>query len=180
MVTQPFLTTDRLWIRDWNPEDDAVQAFEIYGDPEVTTWLGGGSSSTIVAVQKRLQRYVDNYAVTGQDSKTGCWAIVEKSSQEIVGNILLIPLPDRDYKPSSDSEIGWHFRRKSWGQGYATESARAIMDYGLGVLKLSAIHAVTMPDNARSIRVTQRLGMRPLGLTQAYYGGLKLLLFRSP
>ncbi|MEQ8463257.1 MAG: GNAT family N-acetyltransferase [Coleofasciculus sp. E1-EBD-02] len=73
--------------------------------------------------------------------------------------------------------MGWHFRRVSWGKGYATEAARGIIAYGFNTLQLPVLYAVVHPDNKRSIRVTQRLGMTPMGLTNRYYG-VQLLLFK--
>ncbi|NEQ54345.1 MAG: GNAT family N-acetyltransferase, partial [Leptolyngbya sp. SIO3F4] len=64
---------------------------------------------------------------------------------------------------------GWHFRPASWGYGYATEAARAILGYGFKQLQLSNIYAVTTPDNIRSQRVMGRLGMQSLGFTDDYY-----------
>lgn len=168
------LTTDRLLIRDWDPEQDADAAIAIYGDPAVTQWIGDKSlDTTAEAVRARLQRYRDRAVVPG----LGCWAVVHQDTQQPLGTVLLIPLPDKNNAPSGDIEIGWHFSPASWGQGYATEAARAVMAYGFETLKLSKIFAVTLGDNARSIRVTGRLGMVDLGLSEDYYGGFRLRLF---
>ena len=56
-------------------------------------------------------------------------------------------------------EIAWRLVFDHWGKGYATEAARAVIDEGFGRLGLDAIVAVTTPDNARSRRVMDRLGM---------------------
>ena len=170
-----WLKTDRLLIRDWQPKQDATAAIAIYGNPTVTQWIGDKSlDTTVEAVQARLKRYCDR---TARFPNLGCWAVTEQATQTIVGTLLLIPLPDRDNAPSGKIEIGWHFRPESWGQGYATEAARSILMYGFKNLALSAIYAVTLLDNLPSIRVTQRLGMADLGITQDYYGGHPLRLF---
>jgi RimJ/RimL family protein N-acetyltransferase len=169
--------TDRLVIRDWQPQQDALQAFEIYGDPEVTRFIGNSQTEeSVEAVRDRLQKTVDYYHSLGNG--TGSWAIVEKETAQIVGAILLKQLPDQDSIPTQDYEIGWHLRRLSWGKGYATEAGRGIVDYGFRVLQLPVLYAVVKPENARSIRVTQRLGMTPLGRSDNYYGGVELLLFQ--
>jgi ribosomal-protein-alanine N-acetyltransferase len=170
------LETKRLLIRDWIPEVDAQAAIAIYGNPAVTQWIGDQSlDTTVEAVQARLQRYRDRAA---RFPGLGCWAVVRQATQTVIGTLLLMPLPDRDHQPSHDVEIGWHFCPESWGQGFATEAAQAVMDYGLAHLKLPAVYAVTLPNNEPSIRVTQRLGMADLGLSRAYYGGYELRLFR--
>lgn len=171
-------TTDRLLIRRWHPLQDAHDALEIYGDPEVVCWLSDQHPLTnLFAAQQKLQRYVDRFEA--KDSRIGCWAVVEPHLESVIGNVLLIPLPDRNYQATENYEIGWHFRQSSWGNGYATEAAEAILNYGLETLGLPGIYAVTLPDNVRSISVMQRLAMCFLGKTQNYYGGRELLLFRK-
>lgn len=170
------LVTERLLIRDWVPEQDAEAAIAIYGDSRVTKWIGDKSlDTTVAAVQTRLQRYRDRAA---NFSGLGCWAVATQDSQIIIGTMLLMPLPNRANNPSGKIEIGWHFCPASWGQGYATEAAQAVMDYGFKQLALPEIYAVTLLENARSVRVTQRLGMTDLGISEDYYGGFRLRLFR--
>jgi RimJ/RimL family protein N-acetyltransferase len=57
-------------------------------------------------------------------------------------------------------EIGWRLAREHWGQGYATEAARAWLAHGFEVLELAEIVAFTDAGNARSLAVMARLGMR--------------------
>jgi ribosomal-protein-alanine N-acetyltransferase len=56
-------------------------------------------------------------------------------------------------------EIGWRLCRAHWGQGYATEAARAALAFGFEQAGLNEIVALTVPDNARSRAVMERLGM---------------------
>jgi RimJ/RimL family protein N-acetyltransferase len=57
------------------------------------------------------------------------------------------------------TEVGWWLPYAQWGNGYATEGARAALDYAFGTLGRSEIVAMTTPVNLRSQRVMQRLGM---------------------
>ncbi|MBD2515444.1 GNAT family N-acetyltransferase [Nostoc sp. FACHB-973] len=172
-----LLETDRLIIRSWIPERDAEQAFAIYSDPEVTYFLGNGSRVT--SIESQRQRLIENIERSQRrNNGTGSWAIIEKEATTIVGTILLKQLPDKDGLPTQDYEVGWHLRRASWGKGYATEAARGILSYGFNVLNLPVIYAVVNPENHASIRVTQRLGMKPVGSTKKYYG-IELLLFEQ-
>ncbi|MGA7934929.1 MAG: GNAT family N-acetyltransferase [Kovacikia sp.] len=160
--------TERLIIRDWVPAEDSKQAFEIYGDPNVTRFIGSGKPEESLATQQaNLQRMVARFAEL--KNGTGLWAIVEKNTSQIVRAILLKQLPDNAGQPTQDYEIGWHLKQAAWGKGYATEAVRAAIDYGFTVLKLPIIYAIVKPQNHASIRVTQRLGMQPLGLTNQYY-----------
>jgi [ribosomal protein S5]-alanine N-acetyltransferase len=166
--------TPRLLIRSWNLETDVEPAYEIYGNPEVTHFLKTKVDS--LATQRAiLQRWV-NRAIELNDG-TGLWAMVHKETGEIVGTIILIRLPDNDGKLTQDYEIGWHLKRSTWGKGYATEAAKAILAYGFQQLGLPVIYAVVNPLNTASIRVTQRLGMTPLGRCDRYYN-LELELFQ--
>lgn len=161
--------TDRLLIRDWLPQEDAEQAFEIYGDPIVMQFIGSGKIEESIETQRlSLQRIVSRYAEV--NNGTGAWAIAEKSSGQVVGTVILKQLPDGDGQLTQDYEIGWNLRQASWGKGYATEAARPAIAYGFQSLNLPIIYAVTHPANQASIHVTQRLGMTPLGRTQKYYG----------
>lgn len=158
------LITNRLIIRNWRPIYDAQQASDIYGDSRVVRWLQGNPDSSIQVTQERLQRYCER-TVNG----LGVWAVVEKAIDRTIGSILLVSLPNNDKTDSGKIEIGWHFRTASWGYGYATEAANAILDYGFKQLQLPHIYAVTTPDNIRSQRVMTRLGMRSLGFTDDHY-----------
>ncbi len=166
--------TERLILRNWIPEEDAPQAFEIYGDPEVMQFIRPPDVS-VEAVRLRLEERMK----LGRDRNngTGSWAVLEKETQQLLGGILLVQLPDNDGVPTSDYEIGWHFRKAAWGHGYATEAAQEILAYGFTILQRPVLYAVVRPENQRSIRVTQRLGMNFLGTTHQYYG-VELLLFQ--
>ncbi|PLZ99823.1 GNAT family N-acetyltransferase, partial [Fischerella thermalis CCMEE 5328] len=76
--------TDRLIIRTWVPEQDAEQAFQIYGDHEVTRFLITKVDS-VESSRNLLQRWVTNFAQL--NNGTGLWAIALKDSREIVGTI---------------------------------------------------------------------------------------------
>ena len=170
-----YLETNRLVIRDWQLEQDAEAAIAIYGDPAVTQWIGDKSlDTTVEAVKARLQRYRDRAAA---QPGLGCWVVVTQVPPTVIGTLLLMPLPNKANQPSGHIEIGWHFKPASWGQGYATEAALAGMAYGFETLALPALYAVTLLNNDRSVRVTQRLGMTDLGISEDYYGGYQLRLF---
>jgi RimJ/RimL family protein N-acetyltransferase len=72
-----------------------------------------------------------------------------------LGWILLTPLD----AVGPDIEIGWRFRRDAWGAGFATEAARAILDHAFGALGLAEVIADIHPENARSVRVAENIGL---------------------
>jgi [ribosomal protein S5]-alanine N-acetyltransferase len=157
--------TQRLIIREWNPWADSEYAFEMYSNPEVTRFLLTKVSS-VEEAQKLLERWVGIFA--NRNNGSGQWAIALKETQEVIGMIALMQLRDGETL-TQDYEIGWHLKQAAWGQGYATEAAKAVLEYGFNNLKLSVIYSVVHPENAASIRLVERLGMRQVGYTSRYY-----------
>lgn len=166
--------TERLIIREWQLKEDATAALKIYGNPHVTKFLRSIRPDT-VAVCEYLSQKLEKYRLL--NNGTGWWAITQKNTGEIVGSVILQLLPDAEGNPTSDYEIGWHLSYDHWGKGYATEAAQRVLEYGFQELQLPLIYAVAHPDNLASVRVTQRLGMIPMGRTNQYHG-CELLLFR--
>jgi len=144
MVT---LETDRLLLRMFQQSDlDAYAAMS--ADPEVMRFLGG-------KVLNRNEAWRSMAQVCGhwQLRGYGMWAVVEKASGEMVGRVgCLHP------EGWPGFEIGWTLRREFWGQGYATEAARAAFDWAFEKLGIPHIISLIAPSNVRSIRVAERLG----------------------
>lgn len=158
--------TDRLIIRTWNPQADAEQAFYIYSDPEVTRFIITKVDS-VESSENLLKRWITKSQELNNGS--GFWAILPKETEEIVGTIILIQLRDENEQLTPNYEIGWHLKKSAWGKGYATEAAKAILDYGFKTLKLPVIYSIARSENTNSLRVIQRLGMTPVGRTTKYY-----------
>jgi RimJ/RimL family protein N-acetyltransferase len=70
---------------------------------------------------------------------------------------LAVPRFDSPFMPCV--EIGWRLAAEHWGRGYATEGARAALDFGFQRLSLDEIVSYTVPDNVRSRRVMEKIGM---------------------
>jgi RimJ/RimL family protein N-acetyltransferase len=164
--------TDRLIVRPWTlDEADVERVFDTYSRWEVARWLGA---------QPRALRTRDEAAVAIErwatrstlDGRGGVWAAQVRSTGVVAGSILLVPLPEpadgSDAEAPGAVEVGWHLHPDSWGHGYATEGARAALEFGFAG-GLREIYAVVRPDNERSLAVCRRLGMTPLGLTTRWY-----------
>ena len=190
--------TERLTLRpyDSDSDNDVADAYAIYADPEVVRYLSGQVCPDPETQRARLRECRAFY--TTLNNGTGVWAIASRETNRIVGTALLKQLPrstpefehgtaaSHAFASSTnpadltdDVEVGWHLARAHWGHGYATEAARALVDYGFETLHLDSIHAVVNPANIASIRVTHRLGMTPLGRTRKYYNA-EVELFRLP
>lgn len=158
----PVIETARLFLRIWSL-DDVEAAYEIYRDPEVMRFIGNGAPiHDIEETRRRVQRRIDHQERHG----FGFWAMIEKASGQLVGACGLKHLEDN----GPEIEVGYHLARAVWGRGYATEAARASLDYGFRWLALDRIVGVVHPANRASQRVLEKIGMTLEG-TGHYYGG---------
>lgn len=85
----------------------------------------------------------------------GLWAVEVPGLAPFIGFTGLQVTPFRE----EWIEIGWRLAREHWGRGYATEAARAALDYAFDTLKLDEVVSMTVPGNARSRRVMEKLGL---------------------
>ena len=157
-VGEELLRTERLRLRPWTTSAaDLDRLTDIYGRAEVTRWLGGPPSLTAEEIVARWS------AVAARDDRFGCWAI-ELLDTTVAGTILLKPLPNG----VGEVEVGWHLHPDSWGHGYATEAARAVIERAFEA-GLPEVYAVVRPGNEASLAVCRRLGMQPLGRFRRWY-----------
>ncbi len=165
------LETERLIIRNWkiSSRGDIMGAFAVYSDPLVLRYFPAAKPIASMAEMKDVLRQRLDTNKTFSPGQ-GVWAVEEKAERRVVGTALLKPLPDAHGNPTPEIEVGWHLRRDAWGKGFATEFGQALLKYGFEELKLPELYAVVFPANTQSLRVTQRLKMKPLGLTSKYYG----------
>jgi ribosomal-protein-alanine N-acetyltransferase len=149
----------RLRLRMFTPEDlDALCV--IAADPEVMRYIGDGKPLTREEVELNLVSIISGFRRRG----FGRWAVVRKDSGALVG---YCGLTYGNHEVGV--EIAYMLARGEWGKGFASEAARACLRYGFELLGLDSIAGLTRPDNLRSRRVMERLGMRYVRDGQ-YYG----------
>ncbi|MCC2545425.1 GNAT family N-acetyltransferase [Hymenobacter sp. BT175] len=152
---QIFAETERLLLRELLPTD-APGMFELDSDPEVHRYLGNQPVTTIEQSEALIafvrQQYIDN--------GMGRWAVVEKQTGEFIGwaGLKLVEGPTNGRTGYPD--LGYRFIRRAWGRGYATEAARASLQYGFDVLRLPAIYAIADVQNQGSNHVLRKVGLR--------------------
>ncbi len=155
------IETARLLIRPFEKTDEDIAAIhKLFSDPEVVKYIGGVLSDTIEKTIERVVRWIGFQEQYGYS----CWAVIEKSSGDVIGDCGLFPLENK----GPEVELGYDFRRDCWGKGYATEAARACLDYGFNELKLDYIIAVVFPENIASRRVLEKCGMTQRGMRHYY------------
>jgi RimJ/RimL family protein N-acetyltransferase len=143
----PRLETERLFMREWRQEDLAPFA-AILADPEVMKYLGGATLSTDDS-WRNMARGAGQWLLRG----FGAWAVVRKSDQAVMGRVgLLYP------EGWPGLEVGWTLGRPYWGQGYATEAARAAMNYGFLTQNVTGLISMIDPENKASQAVAVRIG----------------------
>jgi RimJ/RimL family protein N-acetyltransferase len=160
------LRTARLRLRAWTTSaDDLARLTDVYSREEVSRWLGGPPS---VPMAELVARWA---AVHDLDPRFGCWAIERAGGAAgrdgpapVAGTVLFKPLPNG----VGEVEVGWHLHPDSWGHGYATEAATAVIERGFQA-GLPEVYAVVRPGNEASLAVCRRLGMAPLGRFRRWY-----------
>jgi RimJ/RimL family protein N-acetyltransferase len=167
----PTLETDRLWLRPWSLTD-ADEYARILADPEVMRYMGSGlrygAKRRIVSLVgvsgARARRTIGLLADHWRRHGFGAWAVEEKASGALIGQIGLVHHPDWIADPAK-VEIGWMLALDAWGRGFATEGARASLAYAFEQLRMERIISISKPANRRSERVMQRLGLSFAGRT---------------
>ena len=145
------LQTGRIVLRRLTT-DDAFFIRELVNEPSWIRYIGDrGVRSEDDARAYLLRGPIAMYERHG----FGLWMCELRASAEPLGICGLIK---RD--TLEDVDIGFAFLPRFWGQGYAREAAAAVLDYGREVLELDRIVAITSPDNAPSIRLLEKLGLR--------------------
>ncbi len=157
------METTRTRLRLWTPAD-ADRILDLYSRWEVAKWLG--ADPKVMQTREQAEATAERWGErSAGDDAFGFWAVERKSDGVVAGTQLLVPLQGGE---DDEVEIGWHFHPDSWGQGLASESARAVLHHGWSY-GLPEIHAVVRAGNEPSIAVCTRIGMTQLGLTTQYY-----------
>lgn len=142
-----ILQTDRLILREFEITD-AEKMWELNSDPEVIQYTGDAPFDSEDQARDFLVVYNDY-----QENGYGRWAVIEKKTHEFIGWCGL-KLNEEGFV-----DIGFRFFKKAWNQGYATESAKACLDFGFKVLNLEEIIGRSARENIASIRVLKKLNM---------------------
>ncbi|MGD1905967.1 MAG: GNAT family N-acetyltransferase [Leptolyngbyaceae cyanobacterium] len=151
MVNETSLRTPRLRLRPWQSGDRAPFA-ALNADPLVTACLPGQLS------RAESDALVDRIQAHFEDHGFGLWAVERLEGAPFIGFVgLSIPRFKAPFTPCV--EIGWRLAADYWGQGYASEGARAALNFGFKTLKLNEIVSFTVPHNHRSRRVMEKIGL---------------------
>lgn len=146
-----MIETERMILRHF-ALDDLDSMAEIMADPEVMRFSLSGPYSR-EKTKDFLKRCIGGYKEKG----LGLFAVVLKGENKVLGYCGIIY---QDIDGEDLPEIGYRIHRDYWGKGLATEAAKAVQDYGFGRFGFSKMISVIEAENAVSIRVAEKCGLR--------------------
>jgi ribosomal-protein-alanine N-acetyltransferase len=150
------LSTERLLLRPFVESDwQAVHA--MISDPEVIRYVPAGSASE-EETREHIQTLINGHEANPPRYN---FAVVLRSEGVFIG-MCFLAIGSRDDQPRQ-ADLGYLLSRRYWGQGYATEAARAVLEFGFQELDLHRVYATCRPANVASSRVMEKLGMRREG-----------------
>ncbi|MEM6511022.1 MAG: GNAT family N-acetyltransferase [Pseudomonadota bacterium] len=139
-------------------ENDAELLYELDNDPEVMKHLTRGKVSTMQGIKEVFIPRLNAYR--NEQKGWGLWQVNIIESNEFIGWVLVRPMGFFEQPDFSDLEIGWRFKKMSWGKGYASEAALAIAKAVSEPEEVKSLSATALKDNLGSIKVMEKLGLK--------------------
>jgi ribosomal-protein-alanine N-acetyltransferase len=158
-MPDPSLHTDRLVLRPY-VLSDVADLVRLAGAREI--------AATTLRIPHPYREedavgFIKTFAAEAEMGTSARFAITLRGDGQLCGGVGL-----RIDKDHSHAELGYWIGVPYWGRGYASEAARAAIEYGFGMLKLRRIYASCIAQNAASGRVLQKIGMRYEGREQQH------------
>lgn len=159
-MRKPIIRTQRLDLCVPSVDDvDALAA--MWSHSETMKFIGTGQPWTPDKVAQRIERAIETFKEHG----VCFWTVIHRETNSIIGQGGLVPISFN----GPEIELGYRLGKSHWGNGYATEIARAAAAYGFETLKLDRLVAVCDPENLGSRRVLKKSGFRELAESDLYY-----------
>jgi len=148
--------TERLIVRRATAEDKE-NFFLLNGDEQVMRYIR--AVITREESDAKLEQILAEEKASPTTVGLGRWLIDEKESGQFIGSFALIPIPTEPDK----TQLGYSFIPSAWGKGYATEVARAGLQYFLDNTDIPEIYGVSETENTASMQVLQKAGFKYFG-----------------
>ena len=142
--------TPRLILRRFSAED-APLIFHLNSDPEVVKYV----HERLLQTEEDAKDVIVNIILPQYERNLGRWAMHTKSDNEFIGWCGLKYLPERN-----EIDLGYRIKKKSWGNGYATEAAIHTLAYGFNTLQLPLIVGKAHVENLASLKILEKIGMK--------------------
>ena len=153
------IETERLILDKWTTsEEDIKGLYEYAKNPDVGPNAGWKPHDSEAESREIIEELFIPHDV---------WAIREKASGKVIGSIGLEP--DKRRENVNSREMGYSLAKESWGKGYMTEAAGAVIDYAFEELDLVVLAICTGPENNRSQRVIEKCGFKFEGIQRKGY-----------
>ena len=154
MERLPTLEGSRLRLR-WLTEADAPQVLALFGDPEITRWMG---------IERRRDEahaaeLIASIAAHANADDLYQWGVALRETDEVIGTVTLASIHPRNRR----AELGFAIATAHQRRGYAREAVSTALDHAFGEMDLHRLEADVDPDNAASLQLLQRLGFRREG-----------------
>ena len=145
-----IIETSRLKLR-YITIRDTKALIPILGDPEVMRY-------SIIGVHNRprIRQFIEQRLLSYLECGFGLYAVINREKQEFMGYCGFFIQSIEEQK---EVEIGYRLAKKYWGQGYATEAAKAVLKYGRERYNFKRFVCLIDPENTRSINVAKKLDM---------------------
>ena len=160
-----MLSTERLVLRPVTADDHAALLAH-WTQPDVRRFLFDGAALSAAEVAETIEESIGDFAASG----FGIWVIELGSGAALAGSAPLVGTAGLRPLEEAGLEIFYSLAPGAWGHGYATEAARAVVEYGLGPLGLPEVLAEVDEGNAASVAVVKRLGMTPYAVVPGVLG----------
>jgi len=139
--------TPRLTLRETSPLDGNM-FYQLNSDPDVIKYTGDAPFDSVADASQFLADY-DQF----RKYNRGRWAIVERSTKEVLGWCGL-----KYHADSRETDLGFRLHQKYWNKGYATEASHLALQYGFRRLCLDTVITRAVKENTASLRVIDKLG----------------------
>ena len=147
--------TERLIIRKILPTD-VDEMFELHSDPEVHRFLGNKT----VANKEQIVDMINFVRQQYIDFGVGRWAIIDKKTNEFIGWTGLEWVTKETNNHKNYYDLGYRLIKRFWGQGIATESAFASLDYAFNKLNAKEVYAIADCENQGSNKILKKVGLK--------------------
>ncbi len=166
ILKTPSLETSHLCLRPWTL-GDAPRLLEIMREEEMFKYYPPSGPPSL----EKAQRYISHHLAHWLEHGYGHWAV------EITGQGQVIGWNGLEYLPETgETEVAYLLSRTVWGKGYATEAARAALEFGFETAHLDGIIGLVHPENRASIRVLEKCGL--CLIDEKFYFGMKVRRYR--
>jgi len=148
-MTDIIIESERLYLKEFT-NNDVDNLFRLNGNADVMKYIRPPEID-INVIKKLINKIIKYY---GDNPGLGVWAGYEKQSNDFIGFFELAHLDDTE-----EIEVGYRLFKEYWGQGYATEMSKVLIDYGFDTMGLVQIAGITHPKNIASQKVLLKSGL---------------------